>query len=170
MSGVKQPLFKGFLLTGIMLMFLMTGSVMAQSAGSVTLLGTPTVNNDQVTLQMVVKNSSGLPALNLAAENFTLSEGNQDKKLTADDNLPIALAVIVDLSHGSDVDLIQASLRAYFAHYYQPSDKITFYILGTTQSNSDPDVVETATLADINKLIDGLTASPRFYSISKALS
>jgi FHA domain len=151
-------------------MFLMAGSAWAQSSATVTLLGTPTIANDQVTVQLVVKGTNGLPALNLAAENFSLSESSKDVQLTADDTLPIALAVIVDLSHGSDVDLIQASLRAYFSHYYRPEDSVTFYVLGPNQNTSTPDVSEPATIADINQLIDGLTASARFYSISKALT
>lgn len=161
---------KAALLYGLLLLFLLDGSVSAQSSGSVALLGTPSVDNDQVTVQLVVKNTNGLPALNLSTENFTLSEGSQGKTLKADDSLPIALAVIVDLSHGSDVDLIQAALRAYFSAYYRPGDPVTFYVLGPNQNTSTPDVSEVGSLDGINQLIDGLTASARFYSISKALT
>jgi pSer/pThr/pTyr-binding forkhead associated (FHA) protein len=158
------------LLIALLLTLFIAGNVSAQVSGAVALLGAPTVNDDQVTVKLTVKNANGLPALNLSAENFSLSEDAQDKQLTAASTLPITMAVIVDLSHGSDVDLIQDALRAYFAQYYQPDDHITFYILGTSQSNSEPEVVEPASLKDINTLIDGLKASPRFYSISKALS
>jgi FHA domain-containing protein len=159
-----------FLMCGLLLVLLAAGTASAQSSASVTLLGTPAVENSVVTLKLVVKNPNGLPALNLSQENFTLSEGSQDKQLTSDDSLPIALAVIVDLSHGSDVDLIQAALRAYFSHYYRAGDPVTFYILGPNQNTSTPDVVETPDGQAVNQVIDGLTASARFYSISKALS
>jgi FHA domain-containing protein len=123
-----------------------------------------------VTLKLVVKNPSGLTALNLAKENFSLSEPSQIETLTSEDSLPIVLAVIVDLSHGSDVDLIQAALRAYFSHYYRAGDPVTFYVLGPNQNTSTPTVIEAADAPAINQVIDGLTTSPRFYSISKALA
>jgi pSer/pThr/pTyr-binding forkhead associated (FHA) protein len=165
-----RSIIKPLLLAWCFFILLIAANASAQSSGSVLLLGDPVVNDDQVTVKLVVKNASGLPALNLAADNFSLSEAADDKQLTTDSKLPIAMAVIVDLSYGSDADLIKDALRAYFTNYYQPGDKITFYILGTTQSNSDPQVLEPASLSEINTLIDGLTTSPRFYSISKALT
>lgn len=159
-----------FLIVTLLLAFMIAGNVSAQSSGGVSLLGDPTVSGDLVTVNLVVKNPAGLPALNLAAENFSLSEPAEDKQLTSQAKLTVALAVIVDLSHGSDVDLIKAALHAYFSHYYQPGDQVTFYILGPNQNTSTPDVSTPATLDDINKLIDGLTVSSRFYSIGKALT
>src|SRR5262245_7325153 len=126
-STVRLPIKPLFLIYTLLFSLLVAGSAAAQSSGSVALLDAPTVENERVTVRLVVKDTTGLPAVNLAAENFSLSEPNEDKRLTSEDSLPIALAVIVDLSHGSDVDLIQAALRAYFSHYYQPGDPVTFY-------------------------------------------
>lgn len=172
-NTLVEKWIKTVLLYGILLTFLLAGSVSAQSpqsSGAVALMGTPTVDDDQVTVQVTVKNTNGLPALNLTAENFTLSESAQAKQLTSADSLPIALAVIVDLSHGSDVDLIQAALRAYFSTYYRAGDPVIFYVLGPNQNTSTPEVSEPGSLDEINQLIDGLTVSTRFYSISKALT
>lgn len=75
------------------------------------------------------------------------------------------MAVILQLSSGSDVDLIQA--LAYFDQYAQPQDKVTFYILGPTLNR--PQVETPADSAAITTLIDGLKRSPNLYRISDTL-
>ena len=43
-------------------------------------------------------------------------------------SLPIALAVVVNLSNGSDIDLIRDTLRAYFNNYHRAGDTVTMYV------------------------------------------
>ena len=74
--------------------------------------------------------------------------------------------MILNLSYGSDLDLIQDTLRAYFNSYYRADDKVSFFILGA----GDLQTVEVADLNAINSLIDGLTTSNEYLDISSALT
>lgn len=129
-----------------------------------------TVVNDDVTLKLIVRGANGLTAAGLTPANFTISEPSQNVQIESDAVLPIGLAVIVDLSQGSDVDLIQDTLRAYFNTIYREGDPVTFYILGPDQNTSTPQVLEPADLSQITSIIDGLVASARFYSVENALN
>jgi len=133
---------------------------------AITFLSSPVVEQDQVTLQFAVRGAGGLGVSNMTAANFSLSEPAADLTVSADASLPIALAVIVNLSYGSDLDLIQDTLRAYFNNYYFAADQVTFYILGA----GDLQTLQPGSLNEINALIDGLTRSDQYLDISTALT
>ncbi|MEO8609195.1 MAG: FHA domain-containing protein [Chloroflexota bacterium] len=149
-----------------MLLLLFAFPVLAQStAPDITFLAPPAVDHDQVTLQFTVRQAGGLGVSNLTAANFSLSEKATDLSVTSDESLPISLAVIVNLSYGSDLDLIQNTLRAYFNSDYRAGDQVSFFVLGA----GDLQVSNPTDLPAINSLIDGLTRSNEYLDISTAL-
>jgi hypothetical protein len=99
--------------------------------------------------------------------SIKVSEPAANLSLTSKAQLPLTLAVIINLSNGSDVDLIQDTLHAYFNDYYRPQDSITFYVLGPEANQ--PQVSTPADLATIMETIDSLKRSPNFYSITATL-
>jgi len=141
--------------------------VLAQStAPDIRFVDTPQVNGDQVTVQFAVRAAGGLGVGNLTAANFTLSEPSADLTITSEPSLPVLMAVIVNLSFGSDVDLIQDTLRAYFNTYYYPDDGVSFAILGANGLQ----YAQPGSLDAINSLIDGLALSDEYLDISTALA
>jgi hypothetical protein len=144
---------------------------MAQSApaAQVVFQSAPGVGlkDGQIEVQFSVTDPRGLAPADLPPTSIKLSEPSTNLSLSSKPQLPLTLAVILNLSSGSDVDLIQATLHAYFDQYAQPKDKVTFYILGPTANRAQ---VETpADSAAITTLIDGLKRSPNLYSISATL-
>ena len=138
----------------------------AQStAPDIAFLASPAVDHDQVTLQFAVRQPGGLGVSHLTAANFSLSESTADLSVTSAESLPVSLAVIVNLSYGSDLDLIQNTLRAYFNSYYRADDQVSFFVLGA----GDLQTANPADLNAINSLIDGLTRSNEYLDISSAL-
>jgi len=139
---------------------------MGQGAATVTITTPPApVEGDTVTLTAVVQDAGGLTEAYLTAANFSVSEPFADMNVTAEATRPIALAVIVNLSAGSDADLIRETLRAYFNGYFRAGDRVTFYIL-----DGDPfRVVNTTDASEINRIINGFSYAPGYYHINNAL-
>ncbi len=142
---------------------------MAQSnvAAQIVLQGTPVVSDGQIQVPFSVSDQQGLSPTELTADSIKLSEAATNVALTAKAELPLTLAVIVNLSSGSDIDLIKDTLHAYFNGYYQPKDKVTFYILGSEANRAQ--VTTPSDLSTIMEVIDGLNRSPNVYSISPTL-
>src|ERR1044071_1709546 len=142
---------------------------MAQSnaAAQIALHGKPSVNNQQVEVRFTVSDQQGLSPADLLPTNIKLSESSTNLKLTSKAELPLTLAVIVNLSNGADLDLIKDTLHAYFNGYYQPKDKVTFYMLGPEVNRAQ--TATPADLATIMEIIDGLKRSPNVYHISDTL-
>lgn len=163
---------KYYLLLVLILLCALPASMgMAQSApaAQVVFQSAPQVGikDGQIEVQFSVTDPRGLAPAELPPTSIKLSEPSTNLSLTGKPQLPLTLAVILNLSSGSDVDLIQATLHAYFDQYAQPKDKVTFYILGPTLNRAQ---VETpADSAAIMTLIDGLTRSPNLYRISDTL-
>ncbi len=139
---------------------------MGQGVAGVTITAPPSVDGDEITLQAVVQDANGLAAGKLTAANFSVSEPFADMNVTAEPSRNIALAVIVNLNAGSDVDLIRDALRAYFSTYYRPDDLVSFYILDKDRFRvvnvTDPDM--------INQAIDSLLATTGYFRINPILN
>jgi FHA domain-containing protein len=158
--------FFASLLLCVLALSLFASPVLAQSTSpDIAFLAPPAVDHDQVTLTFTVRQPGGLGVSNLTAANFSLSEQTADISVTSDESLPMSLAVIVNLSYGSDLDLIQNTLRAYFNSYYRADDQVSFFIMGA----GDLQLANPADLPAINSLIDGLTRSNDYLDISSAL-
>ncbi len=153
----------------ILLLALPSAFGLAQSnpAAQIVLQAASTVTNGQVEVQFSVSDQQGFSPAQLTVSSIKLNEPNTNLTLTSKSQLPLTLAIIVNLSNGSDVDLIQDTLRAYFNTYYQPQDKVTFYVLGP-QANSAL-VTNISDQADATTLIESLKRSPNFYSITPTL-
>lgn len=125
------------------------------------------VTDNQVSVQLLVRDANGQSVPALAASNFTISEETQGLTVETNAVLPLGLAVIVDLSNGSDVDLIRASLSAYFNAYYQPEDRVAFYLLD--RSSTGYQLLEPTGLEEIRAFIDALDRRPEFFTITDAV-
>ncbi|MBZ0289970.1 MAG: hypothetical protein K8I30_20265, partial [Anaerolineae bacterium] len=148
-------------------MSLFASPVLAQSTSpDIALVENPQVDGDQVTVRFSVRQPGGLGVSQLTAANFSLNEPSADVTLTSEQSLPMLMAVIVNLSYGSDLDLIQDTLRAYFNNYYYPDDGISFAILG----GNGLQYAMPGSLDEINSLIDGMTRSNEYLDISTALA
>ncbi len=143
------------------------GMAQSNAAAQMVMQGTPTVSNQQIEVRFSVSDQQGFSPAELPTSSIKLSEASTNLKLTNKAELPLTLAVIVNLSSGSDIDLIKDTLHAYFNGYYQPEDKVTFYVLGPEANR--PQVATPADLATIMEVIDGLTRSPNVYSITPTL-
>src|SRR5262245_24155937 len=124
---------------------------MAQSnaAAQIALQGNPSVNNQQVEVRFTVSDQQGLSPADLLPANIKLSEAASSLRIIGKAELPLTLAVIVNLSNGADLDLIKDTLHAYFNGYYQPKDKVTFYVLGPELNRA-----QTATPADLATIME----------------
>jgi hypothetical protein len=155
------------LLLCVFALSLLYSPTFAQSpTADIDFVDNPQTDGDQITLQFSVREAGGLGVSSLTAANFSLSESVADVALTSEQSLPVLMAVIVNLSYGSDLDLIQDTLRAYFNNYYRADDQVSFYILGA----GDLQTVEPASLDEINSLIDGMARSDVYLDISTALA
>lgn len=155
-----------FLVFCFLLIFAFPALAQVSTSPDITFLAQPTVAQDQITLQFAVRGAGGLGVSNLTAANFSLSEPSADMTVTSAESLPVSLAVILNLSYGSDLDLIQNTLRAYFNTYYRADDTVSFFILGA----GDLQTVEVTDLNAINSLIDGLPTSNEYLDISSVLT
>ncbi len=143
------------------------GMAQSNAAAQMVLQGAPVVTDQQVEVRFSVSDQQGFSPAELPPTSVKLSEPTTDLKLTSKAELPLTLAVIVNLNNGSDIDLIKDTLHAYFNGYYKPDDKVTFYILGPEANR--PQVVTPVDLATTLQVIDGLKRSPNFYKISDTL-
>lgn len=141
----------------------------ASGALLVQVLGQAQTDQDTVTLNAVILDETGAVVPNLTASSFTISDGNDPElrpdAVTTELLRPTALLVVVNMSRGSNLALIQETLRAYFADYYREGDRIIFYILDDTRPANTARVEEPINRAAINRVIDGLEVGVEFYSI-----
>jgi pSer/pThr/pTyr-binding forkhead associated (FHA) protein len=159
---------RGSYLLILLLLFLLALPVMAQDAApQVTLVGDPTVQDGNITLKLAVRTPAGLGITGLGASNFSVSEPSEKLEVTSDASLPSATAIIVNLSNGSSVDLIQGVLRAYLAANYPTDDRLTFYILDG--KNATPRIETPGSQASAETLVNGFTRSDAFYTITPAV-
>ncbi len=143
------------------------GLAQSNATAQIVLQAASSVNQGQVEVQFSVSDQQGFSPAELPVSSLKLSEPAANLSLTSKSQLPLTLAIIVNLSNGSDVDLIQDTLRAYFNSYYRPQDKVTFYVLGP-QANSAT-VTSVSDQAAVTTLIESLKRSPNFYSITPTL-
>jgi pSer/pThr/pTyr-binding forkhead associated (FHA) protein len=158
---------RGYLLFLLLLLFLAL-PVMAQDAPpQVALIGDPVAQDGNITLKLAVRTPAGLGITGLGASNFSVSEPSEKLEVSSEESLPGAVAIIVNLSNGSSVDLIQDVLRAYLAANYHPDDRLTFYILDG--KNATPRIETPSSQTSAETLVNGLTRSDTFYAITPAV-
>jgi hypothetical protein len=140
----------------------------AQDTLSAMVIGDPVYNRDTntVTLDVVVQGQANLELTNLTPVNFEIGEPASDLTVTSSRQLPIAMAIVVDMSFGSDDDLIRNTLKSFFLTYYQADDSVTMYILDG--KNNQPRVEIIDSLDTANQIIDGLEQQDPYYFITDA--
>jgi len=154
----------------IVLLILNIVPTIAQDNLSIEIIETPIYNQDtgEVTVNVVVQGERSLELTNLAPVNFEIGEPSANLTVTSQRRLPTAIAIIIDMSFGTDDDLVRDTLRSFLINYYQPDDDVTFYILdGATNT---PRIVEVNSLADANDVIDGLRQQEPYYFISDTVN
>src|ERR1051325_6747565 len=102
------------------------GMAQSNAAAQIVMQDKPAVTNQQVEVRFSVSDQQGFAPAELSAASLKLSEPSTNLKLTSKAELPLTVAIIVNLSNGSEVDLIKDTLHAYLNGYYQPKDKLTF--------------------------------------------
>lgn len=137
----------------------------AQDAPTLTLMGAPTVEDDRVTLDVRLNNVDARQLASMNVSNFTVSEPFTDLRITADPRLPVTVGVTVNLSVNSELGLLQRTLHAYFDQHYREGDEVLFQLL----SGREPVIVEAATKADIDQIIDTMAVSEIYFSVGAAL-
>lgn len=143
------------------------GAAQSNAAAQIALRGEPRVVEGQVEVAFTVTDARGLAPDELAASTVKLGEPASGLTLTSKADLPLTLAVVVNLSNGSDVDLIQDTLRAYFNGYYEAGDKVTFYVLGPEANQ--PQITPVDDQATALEVVDSLKRSPNVYFITPTL-
>lgn len=139
----------------------------AAPVSQIVVHGSPRVVDGQVELDFSVTDQAGLAPAELTADNIKLSEPTNNLTLTSRAERALSLAVVVNLSNGSDLDLIQDTLRAYFNEYYQTGDNVTFYVLGPEANQAQVAIASDQGAA--LELVDSLKRSPNVYSITPTL-
>jgi hypothetical protein len=145
-------------------------SVNAQESLSFEVIGTPTYNQDtdSVSVDLVIQGNRNLDLTDLTASDFDIGEASSNVVVDGQRRLPIAMAIIIDLSIGSDDDLIRDTLQSFFTHYYQADDDITLYILDG--EDDEPRVVTVDSLEMADDVIGDLTKQDDYYSTDTAWS
>jgi len=90
------------------------GMAQSTAAAQMVVQGAPKITDQQVEVRFSVSNQQGFSPSDLLPENIKLSEAVSNLKITGKAELPLTLALIVNLSNGSDIDLIKDTLHAYF--------------------------------------------------------
>src|SRR5215216_6034542 len=83
------------------------GMAQSNAAAQIVMQGAPSVTKQQVEVRFSVSDQQGFSPAELPATSLKLSEPSTNLKLTNKAELPLTLAIIVNLSNGSDVDLIK---------------------------------------------------------------
>lgn len=157
------------LIIALLLLALPASMGLAQSNADaqITLRGEPRLVEGQVELDFTVTDARGLAPDELPPTSLKLNEPSTNLSLTSKADLPLTLTVVVNLSSGSDIDLIQATLRAYFNTYYQAGDSVTFYLLGPQANQAQ--ITPVADQAAALEVVDSLKRSPNVYRITPTL-
>lgn len=137
----------------------------AQSTPQLTLIDPPVADDDRVTLGVRISGVDPRQLAALTAGNFAVDEPYSGLSIASEPRLPITLGVIVNLSVNSELSLIQRTLHAYFDAHYRDGDSVTFTLL----AGRAPIIVEAATKAEIDAVIDGLELSDIYFSLANVL-
>lgn len=156
----------------LLILLLIVGQLSAQDEDGldVQIEAAPIVEDEAVTVNLIVQRADSTTPGNLTLSNITISEDAEDVQLERVSGRPLALSVIVNLSNGSELPLIQNTLNAYFNAYYRPQDRVIFYIFDSQSAISTPRVEEPEDAVAIEQIIRGLTVGSNFYNISTGLT
>ena len=161
-------LFLGlFILVGIFV------PVVAQNSAdlNIIIISEPVVDDSTraVSVQFIVEDES-IPVVDLSTDALSLSESAENIQLNTSFDRTLNLAIAVDLSFGSDADLVRDSLRAFFDNYYLSSDNITLYIVDASVADSaNPRIVPIDSLETANNTINSLNSAETFFSVEPML-
>lgn len=137
----------------------------AQTRGQVLLYDDPTVEGDRISVPVYFEGVNPLSLVGLSAVSFSVNEPAADLSLEREARLGHSLVILVPIGFGSDVDLIQSTLRAYTSAYVQPDDRVLMLTLdgrGLTRT-------ETSTPAELADAINALRASSGYPLLAQAI-
>lgn len=153
----------------VLILIIWIAPAFAQDPLTIQVIGEPTFDREtkNVSVDVVIGSEPNLEVTDLTGANFDIGEPATNLRVTSEHRLPIAMAIIVDLSVGTDDDLIRDTLRSFFVNYYQPEDDVTMYILDGVQSEAF--VVEIDSLETANATIDNLEQSEHFHYLTTTI-
>lgn len=141
-------------------------------ASQVSIVGQPLFNPQTglVQVDVMVRDAQGFAVADLSPHNFDLGPAAAEVQLIPHTDSPLTLAIIVDTSAGSSITLIKDTLLAYFEHYHQPQDDVTFYVVNydaeALRRFSESVVVDRA---EAVATINGLRGGEAYYLVQPAL-
>ncbi len=123
-----------------------------------------------VNLSLVVQDAGYLTPTDLSEVDFELDIPYTGLSVSTRAELPLALAIIVDASAGSNISLIRDTLTAYFEHYYRPDDRVTLYIVDLVDPRYRSYRQEPiASLENARVVLDDLENGAYYFSMRAAL-
>lgn len=138
--------------------------VAATAEAQVAVIAAETVDDGTVRVDFSVRGVGGLPITDLTPADIRLSEAADNVTLSVEPLLPVTTLVLVDLSFGSNVEAIRATLQAYLENYYEPRDNLVLYILDG--ADSVPRVAEINSVEAGRLALGSIQqASSRFYDL-----
>lgn len=161
------------LLVGLFILVAVFVPTFAQNSAdlNITIVSEPVADDTTraISVQFFVEDE-GIPVVDLTTDAISLSESAENIQLNTSFDRTLNLAIAVDLSFGSDADLVRDSLRAFFDNYYLPDDNITLYILDASVADSTtPRIVPIDSLETANNTINSLNSAESFFSVEPML-
>jgi hypothetical protein len=126
----------------VVLLGALAGGSAAQgrTVGQMRVVDPPTVTGNRVSVGVRIEGVNPQALIPLSAVNFSVSEPAAELSVAREARTPHAVALLAVAGFGSDLDLIQASLRAYTDQYVQDGDRVLLITLdgrGLTETETD---------------------------------
>jgi hypothetical protein len=140
----------------------------AQDVPSATLviLGQPATEGDTVRLNAAIQGADSWRFADLTAANFQIGEPNANLQVETERSANLTVAVLVNLSFGSDLIEMQNTLRAWFNGYFRSGDRAIFTLI----TAGEPQVAVVTSASEALALIDGLTLSSGYEALATPLT
>ncbi|MEO1665607.1 MAG: FHA domain-containing protein [Chloroflexota bacterium] len=128
-----------------------------------------TSNNERfVSLQFTVRDGRGFGITDLGPGSIGLSEAATNITLVEERAQNIDIAMLVDLSAGTNTDLVQETMRSYFLNYYVDGDTVTLYFLAGDERQ--PIVADVQSHERALQIIDDIPEQEITYSLEDPLT
>jgi hypothetical protein len=169
MTAARKTIIS-FLLVSILLLVSYSNGVHAQNTADVFILSDDITSDNQrfVSLQFTVRDENGFGELGLSPASIELSEPSDNLTLVAERSQGIDIAMVVDLSVGSNIELIKETMRSYFLNYFRDGDKVTLYFLAGDERQ--PIEADVQTRERALGIIEDIPEQENVYSLEDPLT
>jgi len=146
----------------LLLLWAAPSSYAQQQSGEVVLVGEPIVNGDIISVSARFKDIDPLNLAGLGAVSFSVSEPAADLQLTRDSSLSHSVVILVSAGFGSDLNLIQSTLRAYTDSYVKNGDSVLMAVVDARGMS----LTETNTPAQLADAISAIRMSSSYPNLN----